>query len=316
MEDYNYVMDKTIVQKKILFSEAIRGFLLHVDARRLAKSTRANYQLGLGLLMDYLGDRHICEITHNHIIDFFAARDVTKRTIQTYRIIFSTFWKWAAGENLCENIIQQVPQVKPERKIITGYSKTDVLAMLGCIDKTQFPERNKSIILLLLDTGIRASELCNLRIMDVDRKNSNIQVIHGKGDKTRTIPFSSDTAIALWRYENTRQNTYPDSWLFVSRDNLQMNRDSLRHMLQDVGERAGVKGVTVHRFRHTFALEFLRSGIRNNNVNPWALKLMLGHEDMETTQNYLEIARADIARSHEKNSPVGTWLNRENGNGK
>jgi integrase/recombinase XerD len=148
--------------------------------------------------------------------------------------------------------------------------------------------------------------------MDMDTKNNSIQVVNGKGDKTRTIPYSSDTAINLWRYLNTRE-VYPDSPLFLSRDNVQMNRDSLRHILQEIGTRAGVHDVTVHRFRHTFALEFLRSGIRSNNVNPWALKLTLGHEDMETTQNYLEIARADIAQAHGKNSPVGQWLNKETG---
>lgn len=307
-------MDKTNVQKKLLFSYAIDGFLMYIDARRLAKSTQSNYNLALRLLMDHTGDKAIEDITHQDIIQFFNSRNLSKRSVHTYRIIYATFWKWAAGENLCQNIINQVPNVKPEKRIIQGYTKKDVLAMLAVIEKTDFPERNKAIVLLLLDTGIRASELCNLKILDVDTKNNFIQVVHGKCGKTRTIPYSSDTAMALWRYSNTRgREVYPDSPLFLSRDNVQMNRDSLRHMLIHLGDMAGVQNVSVHRFRHTFALEFLRSGIRNNNVNPWALKLMLGHEDMETTSTYLEIARADISKSHEKNSPVGTWLNRENG---
>jgi site-specific recombinase XerD len=82
-----------------------------------------------------------------------------------------------------------------------------------------------------------------------------------------------------------------------------MNRHNLRHMVQGVARRAGVQRATVHRFRHTFALQFLRNG-----ANVFALKEALGHESMTMVLRYLDLAQADVKEAHRVASPVANWV--------
>jgi integrase len=165
------------------------------------------------------------------------------------------------------HIIRQVDGVKPEKRSIVPYSENDIRALLSVISKTRAytrpgkresdhsiptADRNRAIILLLLDTGIRASELCELRIHQVDVRNKRITVF-GKGSKERTIPFSARTRQTLWKYMARRPEAPADGFLFPTMFEGLLDRHDLRRSLARMGQRAGVKDVNVHRFRHTFA---------------------------------------------------------------
>ena len=162
--------------------------------------------------------------------------------------------------------------------------------------------RDQAIIKLLVDTGVRASELCALRIRDLDMTNLRVKVM-GKGSKERLLAINARTAQAIWRYLATREDRRPVDPLFATRSGQLLDRHNLRHMLKRSGERAGVSGVTVHRFRHTFAIQFLRNG-----GNMEALKEMLGHSTFEMVERYLHIVQADIDNVHRTASPGGNWL--------
>jgi site-specific recombinase XerD len=116
--------------------------------------------------------------------------------------------------------MRKVKRPKPEKRVIMPYSQADIKGMLSSLDKsksyTRFgkkesshrlpqSERNRAIIYLLLDTGLRASELCNLKIHQVDLRNRRIHVM-GKGSKERIMPFSARTGQVLWRYLATRKD--------------------------------------------------------------------------------------------------------------
>ena len=81
-----------------------------------------------------------------------------------------------------------------------------------------------------------------------------------------------------------------------------MNRDQLLKSLRSIGRRAGIQKVNVHRFRHTFAINYLRNG-----GDPWSLQMMLGHSTMEMVKNYLALAQADLEKNHKIASPVDNW---------
>jgi site-specific recombinase XerD len=162
-------------------------------------------------------------------------------------------------------------------------------------------DRNRAIILVLLDTGIRASELCALQIHQVDLGNRRLRVF-GKGNKERTIPFSARTGQAIWKYLATRGDDLADNFLFATSNDGPINRHDLRKILVRIGKRAGLEGVNVHRFRHTFAINYLRNG-----GDPWSLQMMLGHSTMEMVKNYLALAQADLEKNHKIASPVDNW---------
>jgi integrase len=83
---------------------------------------------------------------------------------------------------------------------------------------------------------------------------------------------------------------------------LPLSRYALGRLVKRLGDRAGVHGATVHRFRHTFAIEFLR-----NQPNIFALQRMLGHSSLEMVRRYLAIAQADVEVAHQEGSPVANW---------
>jgi integrase/recombinase XerD len=160
--------------------------------------------------------------------------------------------------------------------------------------------RDRAIILTLLDTGIRAQELCDLTIADYDQKRGRLHVRHGKGDKQRFLFLGDRCRKALWRYLADRQ-AKPGAPLFTTRTGEHMERNNLRHTLQRIAEQAEVPNVYPHRFRHTFAINYLRNG-----GNVFALKEILGHESLDTVLIYVKMAELDLELS-QKHSPVDNW---------
>ena len=124
----------------------------------------------------------------------------------------------------------------------------------------------------------------------------------GKGSKQRSVPFSSCTGQVLWRYLAKRKDDQADDFLFVTHEGRQVTGSELLHLLVRIGERAGVRKVNCHRFRHTFAINYLRKG-----GDPYTLQMMLGHSTMEMVKRYLSISQADLDRNHKLASPVDNW---------
>ena len=147
----------------------------------------------------------------------------------------------------------------------------------------QFWKLALAIILLLVDTGLRATELCDIQIHEVDLKNRQLVTL-GKGDKERLIPFDARTGQALWRYIATRPEARADDPLFVTHLNNPLDRKVLRKLLLRIGQRAGVKEVHPHRFRHTFATLLLDGG-----TDIYTVSKMLTHRNVSTTQIYTAV---------------------------
>jgi site-specific recombinase XerD len=148
---------------------------------------------------------------------------------------------------------------------------------------------------------MRASELCELTIVHCDIKNRTIKVF-GKGAKERILPFSPSTGQAIWRYLATRKDARINEPLIATPEGRPLGRDDLRRLIANIGERAGVHGAHPHRFRHTFAINFLRNG-----GNAYVLQMALGHASMDMVRKYLALAQTDIAAAHLIASPVANW---------
>ncbi len=156
-------------------------------------------------------------------------------------------------------------------------------------------KRDRAIILTLLDTGLRASELCALKIGDVEQKTGRVHVKHGvsggaKGGKGRTVFLGKAARHAVWRYLADREDGEDsDAPLFVGKLNHSLNKDALRHLMSELGAKAQVNKCHPHRFRHTFSITYLRSG--GDVFTPQSL---LGHSTLDRVQHYARIAEVDI----------------------
>lgn len=309
-------MNKTA---KLKLSQATQGFTLSLTGRHLSVHTVADYDVTLRKFKTFLErDYYIDDITAQHIEGFLAAQiGLSNKTLLNYHTGLSAFWTWALKFHyVSEHVVRQVQPPKPEEREIVPYSETEIRAMLASLERSRryrrrgkrtsdhaipYTDRNRAIILLLLDTGVRADELGAIKIHQVDRRNQRIYVF-GKGAKERYVPFSDRTHQALWRYLVTRPEAAEGDPLFLTDVNRRFQRGRLLKMLKTIGRRAGVADVTVHRFRHTFAIQYLRNG-----GDPYTLQKILGHSSLEMVKRYVAIAQIDIERVHKRASPVGNW---------
>lgn len=149
---------------------------------------------------------------------------------------------------------------------------------------------------MLLDTGIRAAELCGLRFCDLDLTEKRLRVL-GKGNKERSVYFGKQCTKALWDYLRG-SDLEDEAFVFTSergaRKGEPLNRHSLGDMLERLERKAGIKGVrcSPHTFRHSYAVRFLRAG-----GQPFTLMENLGHTDLKMTQRYVRLSQADISGS-------------------
>ena len=124
----------------------------------------------------------------------------------------------------------------------------------------------------------------------------------GKGSKERSLPFSPRTGQAIWKYLAARTSDHLNDPLFATGQDSPLSRDRLLKTIAAIARRAGVQEANVHRFRHTFATNFLRNG-----GDPWTLQAMLGHSTMDMVHRYLEIVQVDLDSKHQLASPISNW---------
>src|SRR3990172_2487221 len=303
----------------ILFSKACEGFWLSLGARHISPNTIDDYSRTISKFAAFLGDDlPVTDITSRHIETFLASfNNLSNKSLLNYYIGLSSLWTWLTKEELVPvHILRKITPPKAEQKEIIPFTEAEVKAIMSALNRSKIYvrqgrntdhalgsfERNRAILLLLLDTGIRASELCNLNVEDLDNRNNRVFVHQGKGMKERLLPFSPRTGQMIWRYLASRKDALPRDPLFLSKLNRSMGRTKLSAMFQAIGKHAGFPDVHPHRFRHTFAIQYLRNG-----GNAYTLQAMLGHSTLETVRIYLKLAQLDIDLVHRRASPVDNW---------
>lgn len=236
-------------------------------------------------------------------------RPVRPRTVKDYYGHLRTFFRWcvAQGElavSPCERITPptaRADQVQP-------FTEAEVRAMLAAARaKTAHPRRNEAILTLLHDCGLRASELCGLTVGDVDLGGCTVTVL-GKGNKHRRVPFGRVAKRALYQYlaeQRDRRPVEDDSPMFTSDRGRRasgsepLTRSGLLQMIERIGAAAGVRDTHPHRWRHTFAVDYLRAG-----GNVFALQRLLGHTSLSMTNRYVALAQTDLQAQHREFSPA------------
>ena len=200
---------------------------------------------------------------------------------------------------LDQNPIDRVDKPRRRRAVISTFSPEEVESILATCRNDFVGVRDRAIILTLLDCGLRASELCGLRLEDIDWREQTLLVV-GKGDKERIVPFGSAVRRVLGEYIG-RRGDLPCRELFVSVYGEPINRHRLRAIVRRRCEAAGIKGVrcSPHTFRHTFAVMFLRAG-----ADAFTLQKLLGHSDLAMTRRYCELSRTDVLEKHRLFSPA------------
>jgi integrase/recombinase XerD len=247
---------------------------------------------------------------------FFASLDgLSKKTLLNYHAGLSALWTWAQKRRILDvHVVRQFERPKPKQPVIEVFTEEEVQRLLSACDYSESYKRpgkrkcsnqrptalrDKAIILTLLDSMARVTELCEMRRSSTNLKEGQIKVV-GKGDKERWVPISSETAQVVWQYLASRPGAKPlfDDLVYLTMYGRPMDRDLVGAMLRRLGRRIGIRAHP-HKFRHTGATMFLRNG-----GNVFELKAILGHSTMEMVQRYVHLAEVDIEDAHRRASPV------------
>ncbi len=276
------------------------------DQRRASPNTigayRDSFRLLLGFAKERLGKEpsalNLEDIDSSFIGNFLdhleSKRGNSVRT-RNHRLatIHSFFSYIALKEPVHSGQIQHVlaiPQKRFERNIVTFLTRVEIDALLAAIDQsTWLGRRDYTLLLVALQTGLRVSELTSLRVEDIELGRGAHVRCRGKGRKERATPLSKSCVIALknWLRENKLNPTNP---LFPSIHGEALSRDSVNYLVKKYAKIAAKscpslarKTVSPHVLRHTNAVQLLNAGVDRSVIALW-----LGHEQVETTQIYLD----------------------------
>ncbi len=158
--------------------------------------------------------------------------------------------------------------------------------------------RDLAIVMVFLQTGLRVSELVNLKIQDVDFLSKEITVRQGKGRKDRVVPLVGQAHDCLKLYLAVREAEPEYDQVFIARNGTSMDVRTVRYRIHKYYIEAGIKKkASVHTLRHTFATHQIHNGLKLNQ-----LKEVLGHKKMETTYKYVHLDRTNLRQSMEEAS--------------
>jgi site-specific recombinase XerD len=213
------------------------------------------------------------------------------------------FGSWVARElDLAASPVRGVPVPRVPERVIPSLRDADVHELLRAIEAgSSQPERDRAIVLLLLDTGVRLSEAAGLRIRDLDLVEGRCRVM-GKGSRERLVPIGRKTRQALRRIVARRGPTASHEPLFVGPDGRPLAPHAIQQLFRRLSRRAtlGVR-CSPHVLRHTFARAFLQNG-----GDVFSLQRILGHSprSLQVTRRYVDLLDDDLRAVHRAASPV------------
>lgn len=210
-------------------------------------------------------------------------------------------------ENMvCISPTANIGKLKAPTVIIRPFEMDELRRLFAQPDKSTFVGfRDYTIMLVLLDTGVRLIEMENMKTINLDLRNNKI-LVFGKGAKEREVIFQNTTKQYLRRYLYLR-GTEDHDYLWISNVGTPLNRRTIQQRLKIYGNLAGLTQVRVspHTFRHTCAKLYITRG-----GDILSLQKLLGHSSLEMVRHYFNLWGSDLQQMHKKYSPVEGLFNK------
>ena len=313
-----------------LLAPLLEGFftqrLLH--QRRVSPNTIAAYRDAFRLLLKFADHKlgkapsqiALADLDADLVVTFLAHlekdRGNTIRSRNGRLAAIHSFFRYVAfeepGHSASVQRVLAIPHKRAERRLVAFLDRSEVEALLLAPDRsTVLGRRDYTLLLLAIQTGLRVSELTQMRWQDV-RLDSGAHVrSHGKGRKDRCTPLTSQTVAAL-RTRQRESAPLPSDPVFSSRRGKSMSRDAVERLVAKYTVLASSgcpslkhKNVSPHTLRHTSAMQLLAAG-----VDRTVLALWLGHESIETTEVYVHADLTIKERAIARTAPLPTAAKR------
>jgi len=280
--------------------------------RGLSNNSIKSYDYDLILFKKFLIENKINDTPLNckpETIKNYLYRSFSdKKSISQARSIsaIKSFFNYLIFEGyIKDSPISNIESPKQEKKLPKVLTEEEIKKLINSIDLNHdFGQRNKTIIEILYGTGIRVSELVNLKLSNIFFKENIIKVI-GKGNKERFVPFGEIASNEMKIYINNRNRLKIDSKssdiLFLNRYGRGLTRSMIFKIISDASKRIGLdKKISPHTLRHSFATHLIKNGADLRTI-----QLILGHESITTTEIYTHLDTLHLEEVLKKYHPRG-----------
>lgn len=267
---------------------------LDCDARRLSPKTKEFYKKLLTPFIKYCDQNGLdfSSLNSTEIKKYLITyRDHSGHTQHAVARCLRAFFKYCVQDGLIEvSPFDKVRMPKLPKHILPAFTQEELQIVFdSCTNR-----RDKAVCQFLLASGVRANELINMNVGDID--GTTVTVRDGKGGKDRItfINVAAQKAIKLYQMEIGYHPTAVDP-LFITIHGDRFTDNGFQHLMQRIRKASGIDKCTAHTFRRTFAINCLRQG-----MDIFTLAKILGHNDVKTLKSYLQIVETDLETSYKK----------------
>ncbi|MCL5408556.1 MAG: tyrosine recombinase [Candidatus Omnitrophica bacterium] len=288
----------------INFEEFLKNFLLYLKTEKnLSNNTISSYKNDLEKFRKFLTDKKITlkSISGKGLTDFIIflkKKNLQGSSISRHISSIKGFYKFLIfRDKISPDVLNYFESPKIERKLPEYLSQDEINGLLNKNIDIKQKVRNKAIIEFFYATGLRVSELSNLKKSDMNREERWVKVT-GKGNKERIVFFSETTEETIRRY--VQDNKHKESpYLFTNKSGGKLSRQSLWKIVKTYGKTAMlIKNLKPHTIRHSFATHLLERGLDLRTIQE-----LLGHKNINTTTIYTHLGKSYLKETYKKFHP-------------
>lgn len=309
----------------ITIQSALELFLLDRELKGNTLKTIDNYKQQINYFIDFAGNIEVNEIElqtlkeyqlhlskkdryDNHPFKIKENGTIEKITVQSYLRQLRVFIRYLYDEEYIKtNLCDKFKLPKAPKKTIDILNEEEKQKLLNSFTETsELQLRNKTIIALMLDSGLRRNEVISLEYDNLHFSYNYVKVT-GKGDKERLVPLGITTKKLLLKYINYRSlPEYETKILFIDRNKRPMSDNSIKMLFARLRTKTKIKRLHPHILRHTFATDYLING-----GDIFSLQSILGHTSLEMVRKYSHLASSHIIANHKRLSPLDEMQKRK-----
>lgn len=294
--------------------QAFDDFILSRRLADLSPKTISDYQQFILPFLRSVGvNTAVDDIQQGNINDYIKSllnRSLSKATRSTYIRHLKIFLKWVQQEYNVNYDCKRIKVPKNPKKQVRIYSDDELLQIFSCIhaESDWMTARNKCIIALMYDSGLRQSEVCHLKRSCVYFSEKRM-VVYGKGSKERIVPLGALTARFMKDY--FALCPYSADTVFVNRRGAPLTCNAVKLLVGKISDKLDFE-FSSHKLRHNFATNYcIDQYEENGQIDIYRLMVIMGHEDVETTRRYLHHAN-EIIGTKNSISHLDKVIGREN----
>ena len=278
----------------MLLSDAKENFLIFKETTGLLPKSLDNYSSFISMFLEDLGNLELeeldKEIINTYILKIMQ-KNVTVATKSTYVRNLKIFLRWLEMEYNLELSAKKIKVPKTPKKILNIYTVEEIKTIFSSVtgETEWIVYRNKAIISLMLDSGLRQGEICGLKVKNLSFKNSTVKVL-GKGNKERLVPVGNVSIKFLEMYCKTCPYDI-NKYVFLDRYGDLLTNNAVKLFMSKIANKLDFP-FSFFLLRHNFATNFCIMQYKNNGkVDLYQLAVLMGHEDIKTTMKYLHLAQ-------------------------